>query len=275
MNNYGNMDNFNNGLFIGDKIKFIAKCIAKNEINDKKYINIFLFMLVNIFVSLIIVDIVKYWNTMRYKFLYYQEILIANLIMAELIILIRLLVQLINIPYELISKSNKYKYKLLHKGQFYLHIVYIATLSILIVHDFDFDDNTNINSSLRKFFVLAITLIFICYDTYEKKSIKKIEEKYLNDDDEIINKYIECFQNLLEFANFGLNIKGIFMIYQNYLMNERGLEEQIDECIICMENFENHDKILKTICNHIYHRKCIVKWMLQNRNCPICRKKLY
>ena len=29
---------------------------------------------------------------------------------------------------------------------------------------------------------------------------------------------------------------------------------------------------MKTICNHLYCRDCIYKWLQQNKTCPVCQK---
>ena len=45
-----------------------------------------------------------------------------------------------------------------------------------------------------------------------------------------------------------------------------------DECLICIENFENDSELLKLNCNHVFHKKCIKNWICnENNKCPICR----
>jgi hypothetical protein len=41
-------------------------------------------------------------------------------------------------------------------------------------------------------------------------------------------------------------------------------------CIICYEDI-NLYKVIKTICNHIYHDKCLNKWLEDGNSCPSCR----
>ena len=46
----------------------------------------------------------------------------------------------------------------------------------------------------------------------------------------------------------------------------------INECLICIENFEEDEDIIKIKCNHIFHKDCIRKWLCNESNkCPICR----
>ena len=49
-------------------------------------------------------------------------------------------------------------------------------------------------------------------------------------------------------------------------------QKEVDEkCSICMEEYQNGE--LKNIlpCTHIFHKKCVVKWLSQNVACPLCR----
>jgi len=45
-------------------------------------------------------------------------------------------------------------------------------------------------------------------------------------------------------------------------------------CSICLEKINKLEKY-KTKCNHLYHIKCINKWLKINNTCPICRTELY
>jgi len=56
-----------------------------------------------------------------------------------------------------------------------------------------------------------------------------------------------------------------------------------DSCIICLENFVSADKkqlikdneIVFLECKHIFHERCIIKWLKDHDNCPICRFNLF
>ena len=45
------------------------------------------------------------------------------------------------------------------------------------------------------------------------------------------------------------------------------------KCSICLDDLcEGNDKqVVKTKCNHYFHRKCIVTWLREHRNCPLCQ----
>jgi len=47
-----------------------------------------------------------------------------------------------------------------------------------------------------------------------------------------------------------------------------------DDCAICLEEIQE-EEVLKTTCDHPFHKKCIVKWFAKNNEtCPICRRNL-
>ncbi|KAF3781398.1 putative E3 ubiquitin-protein ligase [Nymphaea thermarum] len=48
-----------------------------------------------------------------------------------------------------------------------------------------------------------------------------------------------------------------------------------DDCAICCEEFDSNDHIVVTTCHHIYHHKCLFKWLLHGTySCPTCRSDL-
>ena len=50
----------------------------------------------------------------------------------------------------------------------------------------------------------------------------------------------------------------------------------IQECNICLEEYKVGDKIgwsYNDKCNHVFHKACIIEWLLEHENCPICRNK--
>lgn len=43
------------------------------------------------------------------------------------------------------------------------------------------------------------------------------------------------------------------------------------ECCCCTENFDAEQPIVKTPCNHYYHKSCLGDWLKLARTCPLCR----
>lgn len=57
------------------------------------------------------------------------------------------------------------------------------------------------------------------------------------------------------------------------------LDEQGEECVICLENFDATNPKMPTLCgcgeNKTYfHLPCLYQWIEQSRECPSCRKRL-
>jgi hypothetical protein len=48
-----------------------------------------------------------------------------------------------------------------------------------------------------------------------------------------------------------------------------------DSCSICLDAFKNGDEMCASpnqACSHIFHRDCILDWLLKHEICPICRR---
>lgn len=60
------------------------------------------------------------------------------------------------------------------------------------------------------------------------------------------------------------------------LFYEETDEQKNENCCICLEPLSN-DTIVKTRCNHLFHKKCMHKFLAcdeNNLDCPICRTAL-
>ena len=45
-------------------------------------------------------------------------------------------------------------------------------------------------------------------------------------------------------------------------------------CVICYENFDENSTIYNLVCNHIFHKKCLLEWSKYSDFCPICKEEL-
>ena len=52
------------------------------------------------------------------------------------------------------------------------------------------------------------------------------------------------------------------------------LSQEKKNCVICLEDFKNHDKAIILPCIHLFHKNCIKNWLKKNNTCPICKFKL-
>jgi len=56
---------------------------------------------------------------------------------------------------------------------------------------------------------------------------------------------------------------------QNYAELDK---EKYKECSICLEDYNEEDKLRILKCEHGFHTECIDKWLLEcNYKCPVCR----
>ena len=108
---------------------------------------------------------------------------------------------------------------------------------ILLMHPFKHDNDKNINND-QSFIVILAAISFLI-----------IRFIYL---------YCSCT----------CNNKLKHNRYKKIIFDEE--KEYYDSCTICLDDFDNNEKLLKLKCNHIYHEKCIKIWFKNKSNCPNC-----
>ncbi|KAL4471519.1 hypothetical protein ABPG74_008412 [Tetrahymena malaccensis] len=52
----------------------------------------------------------------------------------------------------------------------------------------------------------------------------------------------------------------------------QNLEEDENQCIVCLENFNNDDNVRILKCQHYFHQTCVDEWLKTKKDCPVCRQ---
>uniref|UniRef100_A0A2N9IA01 RING-type domain-containing protein n=1 Tax=Fagus sylvatica TaxID=28930 RepID=A0A2N9IA01_FAGSY len=45
-----------------------------------------------------------------------------------------------------------------------------------------------------------------------------------------------------------------------------------ESCTICLEDFPAGSYVTCMPCSHVFHRSCIVRWLIKRPHCPVCRQ---
>jgi hypothetical protein len=101
-------------------------------------------------------------------------------------------------------------------------------------------------------------ILLICLVRMQRNTNQNITE--LNTLISVLNNFIpnDIIQN------------GLSMEIINKIKTSNEILEDI--CSICL-NKENKE-IMMLNCNHNFHSECLLKWLVRNKKCPICRKEV-
>ena len=50
-----------------------------------------------------------------------------------------------------------------------------------------------------------------------------------------------------------------------------GEESALPECVICLTEIALEDRVANAACAHVFHKRCIARWLVQQSTCPTCR----
>ena len=86
------------------------------------------------------------------------------------------------------------------------------------------------------------------------------------------------YEQLLQLEdNVGNVSKGISVQQFEKLPIKKYKKEKYSEnfqCIICMEEFKEKEKIKLLPCGHIFHPNCIKEWLMKQKSCPFCKSEI-
>lgn len=60
----------------------------------------------------------------------------------------------------------------------------------------------------------------------------------------------------------------------NFRYSASSRDSSNGNCVVCMSDYVNREKLRRLPCNHDFHAKCIDRWLKNNRTCPVCREEV-
>ena len=76
-------------------------------------------------------------------------------------------------------------------------------------------------------------------------------------------------------------LKGIGIITKVKSTTNKEFSEASDCCAICIQNFKLNESIRNLQCKHLFHAKCIDKWLYmqfcadEELLCPLCQQDIF
>ena len=120
---------------------------------------------------------------------------------------------------------------------------------------------------------------FMMTDSTENSTLEPITIPVImisSADGEILNKYLSTKQQT--FSSSSTSISTSFNSSTTTSSSNSGISIQCEvlekECIICQEEFQSEEILVKLSCCHLYHDHCLMKWLKNTPTCPLCRLKL-
>lgn len=108
---------------------------------------------------------------------------------------------------------------------------------------------------------------------FDNSNIQIVNIENMLDSYEVNNMISEMIGNV----NHGVNNleDAITNVSIDSILNSNDDIDKDIKCSICLDDLceeSNDKKIVKTTCNHYFHRSCITTWLREHRNCPLCQK---
>jgi hypothetical protein len=87
-----------------------------------------------------------------------------------------------------------------------------------------------------------------------------------NEEESILQSIIQ--ESLLSYKSFERKPHYVLILENNSEIDLNNL----DTCTICQEDIK--DDMVKLVCKHGFHTKCIKEWGMYKQECPTCRNEI-
>ena len=80
---------------------------------------------------------------------------------------------------------------------------------------------------------------------------------------------------LRSFSNAGNQPMKVDFTENSEPYDVRYFSQSMKECLVCCETFKAGCEVVRMPCNldlHFFHKTCIERWLVNNQNCPLCRR---
>lgn len=181
-----------------------------------------------------------------------------------------------NLPY--IELNNNYTDTVLNDNQYYNRLVNeIYNNTNINRYYSDNDNNIDYTSIVNEIYNNNNSII--TRNNSESNYINTLFNIDFSTDSSLLNRIMHSFldpsmihinDNTFEDVKVTLT-KEQFKKLDNQIISEENTDNK--QCNICMDEYKIGDKIINLDCTHIFHRRCIKHWLLQEKvTCPVCRK---
>jgi len=132
-------------------------------------------------------------------------------------------------------------------------------------------DNINLNNNYEE-----VEQIIFDDGYQEELRIKAVDQQII--DDLCPNPDAMTYEQLLELednvgkVNRGLNNEQFDKLPLKKFRKEKSKGNY--QCIICMEEFIEKEKVKLLPCGHLFHINCIKQWLMKEKNCPFCKSEI-
>ena len=119
---------------------------------------------------------------------------------------------------------------------------------------------------------------------YNKFKFNNQNNLNINNNNNFVDNYLRIsnmsyeellnLENKIGNVNKGLNQQEINKLGEEIYNSFLNMTDSTTNCIICLSDFINGDKIRYLKCSHFFHKDCIDNWLKLQKKCPTCNQEI-